>query len=106
MAGRISAIAWLNVGINVAGLGLAAAFIRPGSALVSLPDRLAYLASDPVGWRIAWLVWAGCALAMVGFTLGVLGRIDSPLAPWAFVVAVVAALVDLVCDYTYIFEFP
>lgn len=106
MAGRITAIAWLNVGLHVTGLGLAAAYIRPGSPLTPLPDRLAYLAADPVGWRVAWLVWAGCAGAMVSFTFVTARVVDSALARWAVATAAAAAAVDLACDVYYVVSLP
>ena len=38
-------LAWVNVGLHLAGLGLAAASMQPGTPLVSLNERLLYLAS-------------------------------------------------------------
>ncbi|HEY1377899.1 MAG TPA: hypothetical protein VGF55_13955 [Gemmataceae bacterium] len=102
----LTVLAWLNVGLHVGGLALAAAFIRPGSPLTPLPERLAYLASAPAGWALAWGVWAACAAAMVSFTFVAARLVGSPLARSALAVAVVAAVADLACDVQYVFSFP
>jgi hypothetical protein len=102
----VRALGWVNVGLHVAGLALAAAFIRPGSPLAPLSERLAYLSDSPAGWATAWGVWAGCGLAMVSFTVVVSRRLRSRLAKAALVVAVAAAVVDLTCDNLYLFDFP
>src|ERR1700685_2697202 len=102
----IAVLAWVNVALHVAGLALAAVYIRPGSPLVPLADRLAYLAASQPGWTGAWVVWAACATVMVGFSAAVCIKIRLCLGYCAFSVAVLAATVDLTCDYAYIFPFP
>jgi hypothetical protein len=106
MSSRIVALAWLNVSLHVAGLALAAAFMRPGSPLVPLPDRVTYLAGEPSGWRIAWCVWAACAAAMVSFAFAIAAQLRTALALWAVAVAAAAAVADLACDIQYVFSFP
>jgi hypothetical protein len=101
-----SALAWLNISLHVVGLGMAAAYIQPGSPLVSIAERRAYLAAWPPGWIAAWLVWAGCAGAMVAFTAAVARQVDVRLARWAAEFAVLAAAVDLTCDGLFIARFP
>jgi len=102
----ITAVAWLNVALHVAGLALAAAFIRPGSPLSPLADRLAYLAASPPGWTLAWAVWAACAMSMIGYTVAVTIEIRSRLGRWALFVALAAVAVDLTCDDLYVFFLP
>lgn len=104
----LAALAWLNVGLHVAGLLLAAAFIRPGSPLTPLPDRLRYLAAAPPGWAAAWGVWMGCAVAMVAFTAAVATHLAprAELARLAVTVAVTAAGFDAFCDVAFITTFP
>jgi hypothetical protein len=103
---RIVGLAWLNVSLHVAGLALAAAFMRPGSPLAPLSDRLAYLAAQPSGWTIAWCVWAACALAMASFAFAIAVELRTAPARWAVVAAAVAAVADLTCDARYAFSFP
>lgn len=99
-------LAWGNVILHVAGLALAASFMKPGSNLAPLADRLSYLAASPIGWTIAWSVWIACAGAMVMFAIFVAARIGSRLAYIAAITAVVAAVVDVTCDWVYLFHFP
>jgi hypothetical protein len=106
MARPLAALAWLNVGLHVAGLGLAAAFIRPGSPLTSLPERITYLAGRPPGWALAWWVWVASAVAMVCFAYAVSRRLAVPLGRWGLATAAVAATVDLACDEQYILALP
>jgi hypothetical protein len=95
---RIIGLAWLNVILHVAGLALAAAYMRPGSPLVPLADRLTYLAAQPSGWTIAWCVWAACALAMASFAFAIAAELRTALASWA--------AADLACDIQYVLSFP
>lgn len=106
MSRPLVALARLNVLLHVAGLVLAAAFIRPGSPLSPLDERRAYLAAWPAGWATAWAVWAACGVVMVAFTIAVAGRVRSQLARRAVSVAVAAAVIDLTCDGMFIGEFP
>jgi hypothetical protein len=99
-------LAWLNVGLHVVGLGLAAAFIRQGSPLLPLADRMTYLATRPIGWGMAWGVWAACAIAMVAFTAAVNSGLGEQAARRALLVAIVAAAVDLTCDGLFAFLLP
>jgi hypothetical protein len=102
----VVATAWLNVGLHAAGLILAAVFMRPGSPLTPLSERLTYLASQPIGWTITWAVWAACSVAMVSFAYVVAVQLGAKLARRAFIVAAAAAIVDLACDARYAYSFP
>jgi hypothetical protein len=102
----LSTLAWLNVGLHVAGLVLAAAFLEQGSPLVPMPDRRDYLAGKPIGWIWAWAVWALCALTMVAFTAAVSKAVGGRLARQALMVAVAAAAIDLTCDGLFVLLLP
>jgi hypothetical protein len=99
-------LAWLNIGLHLIGLALAAAFIRPGSPLTPISERINYLVSSPAGWRFAWAVWVACSVAMVSYTLCIAAVIRSRPARWAAGLALAAAAVDLTCDDLFIFLFP
>jgi hypothetical protein len=83
-------LAWLNVVLHVAGLVLAAAFIRPGSPLVSLSERLDYLGRAPAGWTCAWVTWMLCAAALIAFLATVTTRLGEhpTLAQMGLMIAV------------------
>jgi len=81
----LTAAGALNVGAHAAGLGLALAGMRQGSPLVPLNDRMAYLASRPLPWTLAWGVWMLCAQ-------------EPHLARRALAVCAVGAAVDLFFD--------
>jgi hypothetical protein len=96
----LTALAWLNVAVHVAGLAFAAVGMRPGSALVGLPERRAYLATFPPGWCLGWGVWMLCALALVAFFAVLARRLPEypDLAGLAVLLAAAGAAVDLFCD--------
>jgi hypothetical protein len=104
----LAALAWLNVVLHTAGLVLAAAGMRPGSALVDLADRQTYLASAPVGWSLGWGTWMLCTLALVAFLAAVARRLPGEPATARFAVALASAggAVDLLCDVVYITVLP
>jgi hypothetical protein len=102
-ASRLGLLAGVNVVLHLLALAAAAVGMRTGSPLVSLEERLAYLAGSPLSWSLAWGVWLLCALALVAF-LAEAGRQlpvreagrTAPLFPAA--VAAAGAAVDLFCD--------
>jgi len=100
--------AGLSVGLHLGGLALAVAALRPGTPLVPLAERVAYLAERPLGWTLGWAAWMLCALALVAF-LAVLAHVV-PEAPTvlrtAVMLASAGAAVDLVCDTLYITVLP
>jgi hypothetical protein len=104
----IRKLAWLNVALHLAGLVLAAAFIRPGSPLVTLSERLDYLGGAPFGWTCAWVAWMLCAAALIAFLATVtscLGK-EAVLAQLGLMIAVAGIGFDLLCDSIYILIFP
>jgi hypothetical protein len=106
MRPKLIALAWLNVLLHLAGLGLAAIYMRPGTPLTPLAERQTYLASWPSGWVGSWAVWALAAFAMIGFAVAVAARINTPLARWGAGIAVAAAAIDLTCDTLLAFYLP
>jgi len=93
-------LAWLNVVIHGIALVLAEVGMRPGSPLVDLPERLAYLADSPLGWSLGWGSWILCALALVAFmaNLAEAASRDRSQLNYAMMLAGVGAVVDVVCD--------
>jgi hypothetical protein len=104
----LTALAWVNVVAHVAGLALAAVGIRPGSPLVSLEERLGYLAGTHVAWTVAWVTWMFCAGAMIAFLATLRYRLgeQAVLAQLGLTVAVTGAACDLFCDSVYLLVFP
>jgi hypothetical protein len=97
----------LNVVLHVLGLILALAGMRPGTSLVSLDERLAYLAGHPAAWAAGWAVWMACALALVAFFAVLAPRADAgPLGSLAVTLAAAGAGVDLLCDTVQIVVLP
>jgi hypothetical protein len=99
-------LAWLNVVVHGIALALAWVGMRPGSALEPLPERLAYLAGEPVAWTLAWLAWMVSAVGLVAFLAVVARSTGSSLAQLGLVSALVGAAFDLFCDCIYILLLP
>ena len=104
----LMSLAWLNVALHVAGLAFAAVGMRPGTPLVALPERLAYLAGSPWGWSLGWATWMLCALALVAFFATLARHLpgEPVAARLAVVFAAAGAGVDLLCDVLYISVLP
>jgi hypothetical protein len=93
-------VAAFNVVAHLLGLAAAGVGMRPGSPLVSLEDRMAYLAGAPLAWSLAWGVWMVCALALVAFLALAARRLgpQSELARTAVLLAAAGMAVDLFCE--------
>jgi hypothetical protein len=106
--GALTVLAWLNVGLHVAALAVAAVGMAPGSPLAPLPERLKYLAAAPPGWTLGWASWMGCAVLLVAFLVAVSRRLGdgADLARLGVTIAVVGAAFDLFCDTVYIVVQP
>jgi hypothetical protein len=104
----IRRVAWINVVVHFAGLVLAAIGIRPGSPLVSLPERLSYLADKPPGWALGWITWICCAIALIAFLAVLTQRLrkQSGLAELSLMIAIAGAALDLSCDAIYAIAVP
>jgi len=99
-------LAWFNVVMHVVALVLAGFGMRPGSPLVPLQERLAYLAGAPVGWTLAWAAWMVSAAALIAFLAALIHRKEMPLAKLGLMVAVAGAAFDLFCDCVYLLILP
>lgn len=91
----LRSLAWLNAITHAAGLVLAATVMR-GGYLELVPEQ-------GIAWKLAWAWWAFAALVLVAF-MAKLARTRTGYA--ALALCVVALLVDLVCDYVWIFRYP
>lgn len=101
-------LAWLNVVLHLVALALAAVGMRPGSPLVPLDVRLSYLAGRPLGWTFGWIVWMGCAVALIAFLAVLTYRLgeQARLAQLGLMIAVIGAAFDWCCDSIYLLVFP
>ncbi|MEM7307436.1 MAG: hypothetical protein AAF682_12235 [Planctomycetota bacterium] len=91
---------------HVAGLSASWFYLRPGSFLVPLEERLAYLGGEPVGWRITWCVWVLCALALSTFAR-LLARSEPSARARAGVLLVrLAAALDVSLSLVFAFLVP
>jgi hypothetical protein len=99
------AVAVVNAIVHVAGLG-AALLMRPGTPLVPLHERTAWLQRDPIVWTIGWSVWIACAIAFVALALALGRRVASAgrrAAGYAAIaMAAIAAATDIGCDLRFI----
>jgi hypothetical protein len=107
-APTLTVLAWANVVVHVAGLGLAAIGLSPGSPLVSLPERMAYLAGAPAGWTLCWVAWMCCAVFLVTFLAVLIRRLDdgSALGRFGVALAIAALPIDLSCDSVFMVGLP
>jgi hypothetical protein len=101
-------LAWANVVLHAAGLVLAWIGMRPGSALVPLAERMAYLAGRPVGWTWGWGTWMACSLLLVSYMVVLRKLIPGRSATASLAVALTATgmPVDLLCDLVQIVFLP
>jgi hypothetical protein len=104
----LAVLAWLNAGLHAAGLALAAVGMRPGTPLVSLPQRLDYLAGAPLGWTLGWVSWMVCAMLLIAFLAALTWQLRerANLARLGLTVAVAGAAFDLFCDLVYLLVLP
>lgn len=93
-------LAWLNVAAHVLGLGFAWVYLRHGTVLAPLADRMTYLSEAPAGWALGWGIWMACALLLVAylFVLRQLLPERSGRSEIALVAAAAGMGVDLSCD--------
>ncbi len=105
---RLSTLAWANVAVHVAGLVLAWFGMRPGSVVVPLAERMAYLAGRPPGWTWGWGVWMLCTLLLVAYMAAL--RLRAPghslAAQLALVFTAAGMAVDLLADVVQIQVLP
>ena len=102
-AQRVNVLAIVTVALHALGLALAAIGMRPGTDLVPHAERMAYLASAPLGWSLGWGVWMLCAFSLVAFLFFVARATgDPPLQRLAMMLAVAGLGADLICDTIHI----
>ncbi len=93
--------AFVNVAAHALGLVCAALFLKPGTPLVPVDERMEWLAARPWQWTAGWAIWILCAVAM-GVFVTLLGRALAPrggvLVKIAIVAAWVAVAIDITCD--------
>ena len=99
-------LAWGNVFLHGVGLVLAVVGMRPGSALVPLEERMAYLAGHPPGWTWGWGVWMVCSLLLLAFVAALRSRVPSLAADLALTLTAAGMGVDLMCDVIQIRALP
>jgi hypothetical protein len=100
--------AWLTAGAHAAGLVMAVVGMRSGTPLVSLDQRMAYLAKYPLGWSLGWGTWMLSALTLVAFLAVLACHVGegSMSANLALMLASSGVAVDLFCDILYITVLP
>ncbi|MBW8878264.1 MAG: hypothetical protein JF614_25150 [Acidobacteria bacterium] len=108
LQGALSSLAWANVALHAAGLGLAWFGIRAGSVAVPLAARMAYLADRPAGWIWGWGIWMACPLLLVAFMAVLRSCLPAPgpAADLALACAAAGMSVDLLCDVIQIQALP
>jgi hypothetical protein len=108
LQGALPSLAWANVALHAAGLGLAWFGLRAGSVAVPLAARMAYLTGRPAGWVWGWGVWMACTLLLVAFMAVLRSRLPapSPAADLALACAAAGMGVDLLCDVIQIQALP
>ena len=101
-------LAWGNVFLHGVGLVLALFGMRPGSPLVPLPERMAYLAGHPAGWIWGWGVWMICSLLLLGYVAALRGCLPerSLAADLALTLTAAGMGADLLCDVVQIRGLP
>ncbi|MFL6235697.1 MAG: hypothetical protein ACJ76N_21370 [Thermoanaerobaculia bacterium] len=104
----LPALAWANVALHGAGLAAAWLWMRPGSVVSPLGDRIAFLAGRPLGWSLGWGVWMLCTLLLVGYiaTLRRLVPDCSLAAQLALIFTAAGMAVDLLADAVQIQVLP
>ncbi len=103
---RLSKFAWLNALVHGAGLVLAV-FMREGTPLVALNARMAWLAQDPLVWKLGWITWMLAALCVGGLFAGLAGALGNPpRALWALALGCSGAAVDIFSEIIYINVLP
>jgi hypothetical protein len=104
----LPALAWANVALHAAGLIVAWFSMQPGSVVVPLAERMAYLAGRPAGWSLGWGIWMLCCLLLVAFMAVLRQRLSDSggLAQLALLLTAAGMAVDLLCDVIQIQVIP
>jgi hypothetical protein len=102
----LTVLAWVNVVLHLIGLAFAALGMRPGTPLMPLADRLAYLSRAPLGWSLGWGTWMLCTTVLIAFLAVLARRLGDDLARLGLTFAIVGGAFDLFFDSVYILVFP
>jgi hypothetical protein len=104
----LPALAWANVILHGIGLAVAWFGMRPGSVVVPLAERMAYLAGSPPGWTWGWGVFMLCTFLLVAYMAALRSLIPGrPLAALLALVFTASGMaVDLLCDVIQIQALP
>lgn len=104
----LPALAWANVALHGAGLIVAWVAMQPGSVVVPLAERMAYLAGRPAGWGLGWGIWMLCSLLLVAFMVVLRRRLpdSGAVAQLSIVLTAAGMAVDLLCDVIQIQVLP
>ena len=104
----LPALAWANVALHGAGLIVAWFSMQPGSVVVPLAERMAYLAGRPAGWSLGWGIWMLCTLLLVAFMTVLRQRLSDSgaVAQLALLLTATGMAVDLLCDVIQIQVLP
>lgn len=107
--GPLAALAWANVALHAAGLLVAWFAMQPGSVVVPVSERMAYLATRPAGWSVGWGIWMLCTLLLIAFLAVLRQRLPagpSVLPGLALLLTATGMAVDLLCDVIQIQVLP
>lgn len=98
-AHRAAAVAYVAAAVNLAAAGVMLMVLRQGlpAGERSLADRIAYVGTHPVSWRLGWIVWHAAALTLLGFFV-VLARRWRGAAPVLCSLALLCAAAGLAAD--------
>jgi hypothetical protein len=101
-------LAWINIVLHLLALLAAVLGMQPGSPLVSVEQRMAHLATQPLSWSLSWGVWALCALGLISFVAVATSHLPQRRAAGQLAVALVTAGAgaDLLCDSVQILVLP
>jgi hypothetical protein len=103
----LKTLAWANVGAHLVALVLAVVGMRPGSPLVDLAERRAYLAHFPIGWTAGWISWMLCTILLIAFIAVVARELtDRWSATVGLMLIIAGGAVDLFCDVIQIGALP
>lgn len=103
---RLTHFAWLNALVHIAGLALAW-LMREGTMLNTVPARMAWLAQEPLVWKLGWIVWMLAALCVGGLYAGLWGALGKPpRVLWAVALACAGAAADIFSELIYISVLP
>lgn len=106
IARPLVALAWANVAAHGVGLALAVGWMRPGSPVTALDERLGYLTVRSAGWAWGWGIWMVCSLLLTAYMVVLEQRLPGAVARLAVVLAAAGMAADLLCDVVQIAVLP